>query len=120
MHSLDKETGLLDAAVRALNAIDAVGICEAHGTSLRVFAAVLGWDAEIDEFAMNHATGQATLEDLSRAEMDALTNLNLIDAHVYGHAMGNLLRLCSEHGIELNKDERSVLTSHARCAQHVR
>ena len=119
LHSLDKESGLLDAAVRAVNAIDTVGICEAHGTSLRVFAAVLGWDGEIEEFAMNRAPGQATLEDLSSAELDALTNLNLIDADVYCHAMGNLLRLCSEHGIELNEDERSVLTSHG-AAQQVR
>ena len=87
LHSLDKETGLLDEAVRALNAIDAVGICEGHGTSLRVFARALGWDVEIVEFELNHATGQRTLDDLSRAEMDALTSLNLIDAEVYAHAM---------------------------------
>ncbi len=30
LFSLDKQTGLRDAAVRALSAIDAVGICEAH------------------------------------------------------------------------------------------
>ena len=111
LHSLDKETGLLDGAVRALNAIDAVGICEAHGTSLRVFARALGWDVEMVEFGLNHhATGQRTLEDLSRAEMNALTSLNLIDAQVYGHAMRKFFRLCSQYGIELNESERSALT----------
>ncbi len=109
LHSLDKESGLLDAAVRAVNAIDTVGICEAHGTSLRVFARVLGWDVEIEEFEMNRAPGQATLEDLSSAELDALTSLNLIDVEVYAHAMRNMFRLCSQHGIELNEDERSAL-----------
>ena len=114
LYSLDKETGLLDGAVRALNAIDAVGICEAHGTSLRVFARALGWDVEMVEFGLNHhATGQRTLEDLSRAEMNALTSLNLIDAQVYSHAMGKLFRLCSQYGIELNESERSALTQRA-------
>ena len=110
LYSLDKETGLLDGAVRALNAIDAVGICEAHGTSLQVFARALGWDVETVEFELNRATGQRTLGDLSKAEMNALTSLNLIDAQVYGHAMGKLFRLCCQYGIEVNERERSALT----------
>src|SRR5262249_8642636 len=33
LYALDREAGLLDAAVRALVAVDAVGLCEAHGPS---------------------------------------------------------------------------------------
>ena len=69
----------------------------------------MGWDVEIVEFGLNRATGQRALEGLSRAEMDALTSLNLIDAQVYGHAMGKFFRLCSQYGIELNESERSAL-----------
>jgi hypothetical protein len=116
LHSLDRETGLLDGAVRALDAIDAVGICEAHGTSLRVFAGALGWDVEIVEFELNHATGQWTLADLSRAEMDALTSLNLIDVAVYGLAMERFFRLCSQYGFELSERERSSLTQRGALA----
>ena len=114
LHSLDKETGLLDAAVRALSAIDAVGICEAHGASLRVFARVLDWDVEFVESALNHATGQKTLGDLSTAEMDALASLNRIDTQVYGHAVGRFLRLSRQNGIELNASETSALTRRSR------
>ncbi len=110
LYSLDKETGLLDGAVRALNAIDAVGICEAHGTSLQVFGRALGWDVEAVKVGLNRATGQRTLGDLSKAEMNALTRLNLIDAQDYGHAIGKLFRLCCQHGIEVNERERSALT----------
>jgi hypothetical protein len=110
LYSLDKETGLLDGAVRALDAIDAVGICEAHGTSLRLFTKALGWEAEIIEFELNHATtGQRTLKDLSKAEIDILASLNVIDAEVYGHALGQFFRLCSRHGLELSASERSAL-----------
>jgi hypothetical protein len=114
LHSLDKETGLLDGAIRALNAIDAVGICEAHGTSLRLLARALGWDVEIVEFGLNRAIGQTSLEDLSTVEMDALTSLNLIDAQVYAHAVERLFRVCSQYGIELNESERSTLAERSR------
>ena len=109
MYSLDKETGLLDGAIRAVNAIDAVGICEAHGTSLRVFGRVLGWDVEAVEVGLNRAAGQRTLGDLSRAEMKTLTSLNLIDAQVYQHAIGKSYHLCSQHGIEVTEHESSAL-----------
>jgi hypothetical protein len=109
LYSLDKAAGLLDGAVRALNSIDAIGICEAHGSSLRVFAGVLGWDVEIEEFGLNQAAGQRTLKDLSIAEKDTLTSLNLIDAQVYRHAIDKFLRLCDQYGIELNETERSAL-----------
>ncbi len=114
LFSLDKQTGLLDGAIRALKAIDAVGICEAHGASLRVFARVLGWDVEFVESALDHATGQKTLEDLSRTELDALASLNRIDTQVYGHAVETFSRLCSQYGIELNERETSVLTRQSR------
>jgi hypothetical protein len=114
LFSLDKQTGLLDGAVRALSEIDAVGICEAHAASLRVFARVLGWDVEFVESGLNHATGQKTLEDLSRDEMDALASLNRIDTQVYGHAVERFSRLCSQNGIELNERETSALTRRAR------
>jgi hypothetical protein len=108
--SLDKEAGLLEGAVRALNAVDAVGICEAHGTSLRLFASMLDWDDEIVEFELNQATGQRTLKDLTTGEMDALMDLNLIDAQVYGHAIRKFFSLCDQYGIELNDGDRSALT----------
>lgn len=108
LHSLDKESGLLDGAVRALNAIDVVGICEAHGTSLRVFARALGWDVETVEFGLNQASGQRTLRDLSRAELDTLRSLNLIDIQVYGRAVEKFFRHCSQYDIELNESERSA------------
>ena len=104
MYSLDKETGLLDGAVRALDAIDAVGICEAHDASLRVFARVLGWDVEVVEFELNHSTGQKTVDDLSRAEMDALTNLNRIDTQVYSMRWRSSCACAVEHGIELERE----------------
>jgi hypothetical protein len=110
LHSLDKNTGLLDGAVRALNAIDAVGICEAHGASLRVFARALGWDVVFVEFGLNRASGQTTLEDLSAAEIDSLTSLNLIDAQVYAQARERLSSQCSQYGIELNETDCSTLT----------
>jgi hypothetical protein len=113
LYSLDKETGLLDGAIRALDAIDAVGICEAHGTSLRVFAKALGWDVETVEFGLNHASGQMTPKDLSGDEMDALTSLNLIDAQVYCHAVGKFLQSCGQYAIELNVREKADLTKRA-------
>jgi hypothetical protein len=110
LHSLDKQTGLLDGAIRALNAIDAVGICEAHGTSLLVLARALGWDLEIDEFGLNRSIGQPTLEDLSAVEIESLTSLNLIDAQVYAQARERLSSQCSQYGIELNETDCSTLT----------
>ena len=64
-----------------------------------------------------HATGQRTLEDLSRAEMDALTSLNLIDAQVYGHAMGKFFRLGACLGISIqvtSMDDQSVQVASIR------
>ena len=111
LFSLDRETGLQDAAVRALDAIDAVGICEAHGTSLQVFAKVLGWDIHAAEFELNHAaTGQKTLANLSSAEIEALTNLNAIDIQIYEHAIEMFSCLCRDHGLEIHEQERLALT----------
>jgi Galactose-3-O-sulfotransferase len=110
LHALDKESGLLDGAVRALVAIDVVGICEAHSASLRLISKALAWDAEVEEFELNQAKGQKTLKDLSRSEIDTLSSLNLIDAQLYGHAIGKFLRACRRYGIELNEDEGSALS----------
>lgn len=116
LYSLDKDTGLLEAAIRALDAIDAVGICEAHGTSLRVFARVLGWNVEPLEFGLNLSNGQKTVQDLSSAERDVLMSLNLIDAQVYGQALARFMHLCSQYSLELDEDERSDLSQGARVA----
>jgi hypothetical protein len=110
LHALDKETGLLDGAIRALDAIDAVGVCEAHGTSLQVFAKVLGWDAEIVEFELNQTNGQRSLNDLAGAELDALADLNRIDDLVYKHAVGKFFRLCVQFGLEAEGSAQSALT----------
>jgi hypothetical protein len=110
LFSLDKETGLLEGALRALDAVEAVGICEAHRASLRVFGKALGWGVDPVEFDVNRTTDQWTLDDLSSAEIDALMRLNMIDAQVYDHARQKFLNLCGQYGIELTESERSVLT----------
>jgi hypothetical protein len=108
--ALDKETGLYEGAIRALDAIDAVGICEVHSTSLRLFARALGWDAGVPEFRRNPSTDQRTVQDLTEAEIEILTSLNLIDAQVYDHAVKRFLYLCSQYGLELKDCESSALT----------
>jgi hypothetical protein len=120
LYSLDKETGLLDGAMRALSAMDAVGLCEAHNASLRVFASVLGWEMEAAEFGVNQSVGQKTLHDLSQVEIEILQNLNQIDAQVYAHGVRRFTGLCREHGIELSAREWSGIapgeTDAAGCA----
>jgi hypothetical protein len=109
LYSLDKETGLLDGAIRALDVIDAVGICETHGASLRVFASVLGWDMEAVQFDLNQSIGQKTVGELSGEEIEVLKGLNVVDAQVYAHGVGRFSRLCHHYGIEWNERERSSL-----------
>jgi hypothetical protein len=107
LYSLDKESGLLDGALRAISAIDLVGICEAHGSSLQVFARALGWQADVVEFGLNQAnSGQWTLKDLSRTEIEVLATLNHIDAQVYDHAVDRFLHSCRDHNVELSASER--------------
>lgn len=113
LYSLDRATGLLDAAVRALDAIDAVGICEAHAASLKVFARVLGWDVEIPEYRLNRSHGQRTLAELSRRDREALASLNEVDSQVYAHAIGRFVGHCRKHGIELDAGERSAFGARA-------
>jgi hypothetical protein len=109
LYSLDKETGLLDGAIRALDAIDVVGICEAHSASLRVFASVLDWDMEAVQFDLNQSIGQKTLGELSGAEIEVLKSLNVIDAQVYAHGVRRFSHLCRHHCIDWNERERSTL-----------
>lgn len=109
LHALDQVTGLQEAAIRALDAIDAVGLCEAHATSLQLFAKALGWEAEVVEYALNHASGQRTLDDLSDAERAALSRLNEIDERVYAHAAGRFLREGRAYGLEPTEKERMAL-----------
>ncbi len=113
LHALDQQTGLFDGAMRALDAIDAIGICEAHGTSLRVFARALGLDVETVELKLNPASGQRTPQDLSPGEIDILTSLNRIDAQVYRHAKERFFRLCRAHRIEWNGTGRPASSQQA-------
>jgi hypothetical protein len=109
LYSLDTTDGLLDTAVRSFELIEAVGLCEAFGASLRLYAKVLGWDGEVEEHRVNRAaTGQKTVADLTPGERETLTRLNWIDIQVYKAAREVFRRQCDQHGVAIDDPLRSV------------
>ena len=104
LFSLDRMTGLYDAAVHALRSIECVGITEAHRHSLRLFARKLHWQIPLEERRKNIATsGQRSLDSLSATELELLTDLNTVDLAVYRFACGHFRELCQQSGIELDQ-----------------
>ncbi len=112
LYALERETGLLDAAVRALAAIDAVGICEAHGPSLQVFARLLGWNGAVAEARLNSTPpAQRDRQSLSETESHALADLNAVDLQVYRHGIRLFLDACQKYAIPLEQQTRERLTA---------
>jgi hypothetical protein len=91
---------LFDAAVRGLNAVDVVGITEAHHQSLQAFNRKLGWGAEVVEYRINTADrGRKSLDGLTPAEVDALAECNQTDGAVYRVAVERFGEMCGACGI---------------------
>lgn len=112
LYALDAADGLRDAAIQALDEIDAVGVCEAFGPSLRLYAKVLGWPGEVEEPRLNPAAaGQKTVAALTDRERDTLIGLNQIDLAVYRHACERFRQLCQRHGVELTEAARTRLAA---------
>jgi hypothetical protein len=112
LSALDRETGLLDAALRALAAVDAFGLCEAHGASLRIFARLLGWEGEITEVSLNTAPpGQRSRTSLSATEIQTLADLNVVDTQLYQHALKLFLDTCQAYGIPLEEETVARFTT---------
>lgn len=112
LYALDAGVDLLPAAIRAVDRVDAVGVCEALAPSQQLFARVLGWAAAADEQWENRAAeGQRTLAGLSDRERDTLARLNAIDAEVYRHARARFQQLCRQHGVELSEVTRARLAA---------
>lgn len=100
LYSLDAAAGLRDAACAALDTIDAVGLAERFGASLRLFARVLGYAGEVIEPRLNTASaGQQTVADLTPAELAAVRDCTRIDAAVYEYAAGRFRALCERSGV---------------------
>ncbi len=101
LSSLDPAGGLRAAALRAIDDLDAVGVCERFGPTLRLFTRILGWDAEVHETRLNTAEkGQKSIRQLTAEEVAALGECNAIDLEVYRHAWRRFRALCEQHGID--------------------
>jgi hypothetical protein len=101
LSALDPTAGLRGAAVRALDDLEAVGVCERFAATVRLFARVLGWQGEFPEPRLNTAAeGQKSVRDLAPEELAALAECNAIDLDVYRHAWARFRELCGRHGID--------------------
>ena len=103
LFALDPATGLRDAAARALGAIDAVGICEDDARTPQLIARTFGWDPGVaggERPRLNTAaSGQKTLDSLTDAEVEVLSDLNRIDLATYEAAKEVFERQCQRHGV---------------------
>ena len=110
LYDLDENYGLCDAAIRALNGFDAVGLCESHQASMQLFGAVLRWRAGVIRAPQlnTRASGQPDLQRLSAQELAALRGLNGVDEAVYRHACTLFADACRRRGVGLDADVRAA------------
>jgi len=103
LFSLDRAGGLLEAAIHAVRVIDAVGIAEAHDSSLQLFARKLNWPEPVGEYRKNLSTpGQKKMGSLPPQELAVLTSLNEVDIRLYQFALKRFHEDCHGNGIELD------------------
>ena len=110
--ALDAGAGLCDAACRAIDVIDAVGLAEQFGRSLRLFAAVLGFAGEVAEPRLNTTPEkQKAGTRLTDGDWEALDELTGIDGEVYRHAQSRFRTLCARFGVEDDPYRENRLTA---------
>lgn len=100
--AMDSALGLRGAAIHSLEAVDAVGLCEDHARSVRLFARALGWDlAAAGPEKRLHRAGadQWALESLGAADVEALRDRNAVDLAVYEFAQKLFERTCDRLGV---------------------
>ena len=107
LFAMDPATGLEESAIRALNALDAVGICEAHKLSMQLFAMTFGWEAEAYAIRTNTAhEGQQTVENLTASERGSLERLNSIDTKIYQYSLLRFIDQCQSQSLPIPTDFR--------------
>ena len=98
--SLDRATDLLPSALRALDCIDVVGICEAGRASLDAVASALGLPPPKTDYHLNRAAPEqhsvATLDAADRAALEQVTE---VDRAVYEAATRRFRTDCRRWGI---------------------
>ena len=110
LYDLDENYGLYDAAVRALNGFDGVGLCEAHRASIQLFGRVLAWrPGPLRAPQLNAcATGQHDVQRLSAEELATLRGLNAVDEPVYRHGCAIFADACRRLGVWLESDAKAA------------
>jgi hypothetical protein len=98
--ALDRGTGLLPNALRALDHIDVVGISEASCAFLERLSQALEIPAPAGEYRLNTAgAADRSAADLSPADLEALRLATEIDQVVYEAAIARFRGDCERHGI---------------------
>lgn len=106
--ALDSTAGLREAACRALDAIDVVGLAEEFNRSLRLFARALGYVGEILEPRLNSTPEGQKAARLSDGDLQALAQMTAIDSDVYRHARTRFTSQCDRLGIAPGPDMRAA------------
>jgi hypothetical protein len=98
---LDRGTDLRDSALRALEGLDFVGVCEATRVSLALLSRALGAPAPTEDCWLNTAgPEQRAPTGLAPEERQALLELTEIDRAVYGAAVRRFRAHCERSGME--------------------